>query len=259
MPYIKSICKAGKTIEVAAYYTRRYKPKDGRRGKKERETTEKQQQINDRQLEKKLTRIINASFDGDSWYITLTYKTENRPKDAEELKRHIREFLKRLRKVYKQEGRELKYIETAEVGERGAMHIHILVNDIDTRKIARLWDKGFINAKPLDSSGQYRKLAAYFIKYAQKTRKTCEAIQKKAYNCSRNLIRPEPKKIVMYGNRYRKKIRIKDGYYLDKESVYMGTDAEGYERLEYTLIKKDRSYKRVHDRHRDIIKTTDSV
>ena len=139
MPYIKSICKAGKTIEVAAYYTRRYKPKDGRRGKKERETTEKQQQINDRQLEKKLTRIINANFDGDSWYITLTYKTENRPKDAEELKRHIREFLKKLRKVYKQEGRELKYIETAEVGERGAMHIHILVNDIDTRKIARLW------------------------------------------------------------------------------------------------------------------------
>ena len=63
----------------------------------------------------------------------------------------------------------------------------------------------------------------------------------------------------MYGNRYRKKIRIKDGYYLDKESVYMGTDAEGYERLEYTLIKKDRSYKRVHDRHRDIIKTTDSI
>lgn len=236
MPYIKSICRAGKTKEIAKYYTRRFQPKGEKRSPKKKETTERQYKINDRQLERKLTYILNANFDDTSRYVTFSYKVENRP-DPETLVRQKRELLKKMRKVYKAEGKELKYVEAAEVGERGAVHIHMVINDIDMRKIEKLWKYGFVTSKPLDSSGQYRKLAEYFIKYFQKTRKTAEQVQKKAYNCSRNLKRPEPQKHVMRGERFKKDIRVPKGWYLDKESISEGITADGYEFFRYMIVR----------------------
>ena len=123
------------------------------------------------------------------------------------------------------------------MGTRGAAHIHMVINDVDIRKIKGLWKYGYVTAKPLDETGQYRKLAGYFIKYYQKTRGTDEAVQKKAYNCSRNLIRPEPEKKAMTGNRFSEKIRVPKGWYLDKDSVREGTTADGYEYLYYTIVQ----------------------
>ena len=239
MPYIKSICRAGKTKEIAKYYTRRYQPAGEKRSRKEKETTEQQYKINDRQLVRKLTYILNANFDKTSRYVTFSYKPECRP-DLETLKRQKRELLKKMRKAYRDEGSVLKYVEATEVGERGAVHIHMVINDIDMRKIEKLWKYGYVSSKPLEESGQYRKLAKYFIKYFQKTRKTSEKIQAKAYNCSRNLKRPEPKKHVMRGMRISKKIEIPKGWYLDKESVIEGITADGYEYFSYTLIECQR-------------------
>ena len=239
MPYMKSVCRAGKTKEIAKYYTRRYQPEERRRRPKENKTTEVQRLINDRQTERKLTRIMNANFDDSSWYITFSYVKENRP-DIETLKRHKRKLLSDLRKIYKAQGQELKYIETAEIGERGATHLHMVINDIDIRKVKKLWSYGYVKAVPLESSGQYRKLASYFIKYFQKTRGMSNQIQKKAYNCSRNLIRPEPTKKVMRGKDFKKEIKVPKGWYLDKESVIEGINADGYEFFIYTLIEEPR-------------------
>lgn len=236
MPYIKSICRAGKTKEIAKYYTRRFQPKGEKRNQKQKETTKRQQKVNDRCLVRKLTYILNENFDDSSRYVTFSYRIESRP-DIESLKKHVRELLKKMRRVYKEEGRELKYVEAAEVGERGATHIHMVINDIDMRKIEKLWKYGYVSSKPLDSSGQYRKLAEYFIKYTQKTRRTTKQIQTKAYNCSRNLKHPVPKKHIMKGNRYTKEIRIPEGWYLDKESVREGITEDGYEFFYYTLIQ----------------------
>lgn len=236
MPYIKSTCRAGKTKEIAKYYTRRFQPGGEKRGKKKKEATEQQYKVNDRQLVRKLTYILNANFDGTSRYVTFSYKVKNRP-DIEALKRQKRELLKKMRKVYKEERRELKYVEASEVGERGAVHIHMVINDIDMRKIEKLWRYGYVTSKPLDESGQYRKLAEYFIKYFQKTRKTSDQIQSKAYNCSRNLKRPEPQKQIMRGRKFDKEIHVPKGWYLDKESIAEGITADGYEFFYYTLIK----------------------
>ena len=242
MPYMKSICRAGKTKEIAKYYTRRYQPEERQRLPKQNKTSEIQQCINDRQTERKLTRILNANFDDTSWYVTFSYTKDNRP-TLENLKKHKRKLLSDLRKLYKENGQELKYVETTEVGERGATHLHMVINDIDIRKIKTLWNYGFVKAVPLDSSGQYRKLAAYFIKYFQKTRGTSEQTQKKAYNCSRNLLRPTPKKKVMRGKDFRKEIKVPNGWYLDKESVIEGINADGYSYLIYTLIEEPQTKK----------------
>ena len=130
MPYIKSVCRAGKTKEISKYYTWRYQPERKQRREKLNKTTETQQKINDRQTEQKLTRIMNANFDDSSWYVTFSYTKEKRA-DSETLKRHKRKLLSDLRKVYKENGLELKYIETAEVGKRGAAHLHMVITDID--------------------------------------------------------------------------------------------------------------------------------
>ncbi len=236
MPYIRSVCRAGRTKEICKYYTKRYRQRKETRQPKTKKTTEKQQIINDRNLVRKLTYILNANFDNTSRYVTFTYRKEDRP-DADTLRGHIKELLKKMRKTYKKESRELKYVEVAEVGERGAAHIHMVINDIDVRKIEKLWNYGFVHTTRLDASGQYRKLAEYFIKYYQKTRRTSEKIQGKAYNCSRNLIRPEPKKKVIGSGRFRKDIKVPAGWYLDKDSVREGITEDGYEFMYYTIVQ----------------------
>lgn len=247
MPYIKSICRAGRTMEIEKYYTYKCGPSEVRRGKKVNKTSKTQQEINDRQAVKKLTRILNANFDETSWYVTFSYAKDKRP-DVDTMKKHIRKLLSDMRKVYKQNGKELKYVETAEVGKNGAKHFHIVINNIDIREITKLWEYGYVNAKPLDDTGQYRKLAEYFMKYYKKTRGTAEQLQKKAYNCSRNLERPEPQKRKICSRRFRTDIRIPDGWYLDEETKRHGETADGYEYFSYTLIRCKRYRKKCDDK-----------
>lgn len=195
MPYIKTTCKAGKTKEYEFYYSYRFDQKGGSRKKKENRTPEAQRQVNRRMAEKKLTRLMNANLSGEDYYLTLSYRKEKRP-DRETLNRDIRTLLRKLRRIYRKHGKELKYIWTAEKGERGAAHLHIVVNGIDhiSHIIRDLWEKGWICIKPLDKSGQYRKLAGYFIKYSDKTMKTEQGFINKRYCSSKNLIIPEPEK-----------------------------------------------------------------
>ena len=239
MPYMKMICKAGRTKEIAKFYTYWLQPKGRKRAPRVNPTTEQQQKINDRHLVRRLTRLLNANFNGDCWYVTFDYRKEDRPKDVEELHRHEQKLLRDLRKIYKKEKRIFKYIWTAEIGDRGGAHIHMVVSAIDARKIRDIWKYGWTTFKPMDRSGQYRKLAEYFIKYFQKTRKTDAQIQKKSYNPSKNLLRPTPIKKPMKGNKFSREVKVPAGWYLDKESLREGVTAEGYEFIYYTLIREE--------------------
>lgn len=238
MPYMKMICDAGRTREIAQYYTYWLQPKGRKRRPRINPTTQQQQKINDRHLVKRLTRLLNANFDGNCYYITFSYRVENRPKDMEELHYHEQRLLRKLRKVYSRQNLTFKYIWTAEVGTRGAVHIHMVVSAIDIRLLKNIWEHGWTTIKPMDSSGQYRRLAEYFIKYFQKTRNTDAQIQKTSYNPSKNLIRPVPIKKPMKGNRFSKEIKVPVGWYLDKDSLREGITADGYEFIYYTLIKE---------------------
>lgn len=240
MPYTKSICVAGKTKEYEFYYSARYDRKGGSRRKKENRTPEAAQKVNRRNAEKRLTRILNANFDWTSLYVTLSYKKEDRP-DAEGLRKDVRMLLKKLRKAWRKHGRELKYVWVAERGERGAVHIHLVINGFQgaTGEIREAWKKGWICIKPLDRSGQYRRLANYFIKYSEKTMRTEERITGKRYCSSRNLVIPEPKKRhIRSRNAYGHTIEIPSGYYLDKDSVKEAWhEITGYTYFAYTLIQ----------------------
>lgn len=239
MPYKREICKAGKTKQYTYYYSTRADTKEGSRRKKENKTSEAQKKVNSRQAVKKLTWILNDNFDGSSLYVTWSYEKEKRPEGKEELKADVDKLLRQLRKIYKQEGRILKYVWVAERGERGAAHIHMVINEISTKKLKSCWSKGFITIKPMDDSGQYAKLASYFVKYSEKTMKTCEGFGGKRYNSSKNLSIPEPeKKTVSSRNAFNHNIQVPSGWYVDKDSIAEAWhEVTGFLYFTYTLIK----------------------
>lgn len=238
MPYRHERCKAGRTIQHTYYYAPRADTKEGSRRKKKNKTSEAQKKVNSRQAVKKLTWILNENFDGTSLYLTWSYDKDKRPDGKEALRADIDRLLRDIRKIYKAEERAAKYVWVAEVGERGAAHIHMVLNGVDTTKLKKCWDKGWITIKPLDDSGQYRKLANYFVKYSEKTMKTCEGFSGKRYNTSKNLKIPQPTKTTIRSrNAYSHTIEIPCGYYVDKDSIAEAWhEVTGYMYFTYTLI-----------------------
>ena len=163
------------------------------------------------------------------------------------MRQDIDVFLRECRKEYKKAGLELKYIHVMEIGERGARHHHLVINKIDTEILQRCWYKAYeghnrIKVFPLDDSGNYAKLASYFIKYTDKHRKDEDgALQGKRWNCSKNLVRPEPEiRVITDRQWFKAEPREIKGYYVDKDSVRKGVHSPeyyGYGYFRYTLVK----------------------
>ena len=238
MAYVIEICKAGATLEISKYHTRRYPPPGAKRAEKAKPTTLSQEQLNIRMAEKRLRRIINHNFYPGDLYITLDYEPKNRPKDRETIRKHGNDFKRKLRTRYKKLGIPLRYIYVVERGERGALHHHILIPDgASVKELRKLWPHGRIHVDPLDGSRQYRRLAAYFIKYAVKTRRTDKSLMKQYYEPSRNLKKPKVKKIIIHRKTFRKIPQERKGYYLDKDTEQHYIDRNGFEGMRYTLVK----------------------
>lgn len=238
MSYVIEICKAGATIEISKYHCRRYPPPGTKRAGKAKPTTLSQEQVNRRMAERRLRRIINHNFFPGDLYITLDYDPKHRPEDREGIKKHGNDLKRKLRTLYKKLGLPLKYIYVVERGGRGALHHHILIPDgASVKELRKLWPYGRIHVAPLDDSGQYRKLAAYFIKYAVKTRKTDAFLMKKYYESSRNMVMPKVKRIVIRRKTFRKTPQEQKGYYLDKDTEQHYIDRNGFEGMRYTLVR----------------------
>lgn len=238
MAYVVEICKAGATIEITKYHSRRYPPPGTKRAERAEPTSLSQEQVNIRMAEKRLRRIINHNFYPGDLYITLDYEPESRPKDGEGIRKHGDGFKRRIRALYKKLGIPLKYVYVVERGERGALHHHILIPDgAPIKELRKLWPHGRIHVAPLDESRQYRRLAAYFIKYAVKTRKTDKSLMKQYYEASRNMKKPKIKKTIIHRKTFRPAPQPKKGYYLDKDTEQHYIDRNGFEGMSYTLVK----------------------
>lgn len=238
MSYILEICKAGKIIEVSKYHTYRYNTKEGKRTKKSKETSVSQMKINLRQAATKLRRIMNANFCDDDFLIELDYIPKFRPKDSTAMQDNIRSAMKIIRARYKKQGVRLKYIYVKELGPKGAAHIHMIISSCDnmSKVLKEAWPYGGIHIDPLNTDGQYEKIANYFIKYADKTIQTEGKLIGKKWYPSRNLDKPEvTKKVIRRVNTYYENIKEAEGYYLEKDSVLTGITADGYGYFTYTL------------------------
>lgn len=251
MPYVKRTTTAGKTVEIEYYYTSRYNRKGQHRADKTKATKEAQKKVNKRQTERKLKLLLNANFGYGDYHVILDYIRDKEKPDRskEEMQQDIAKFLRELRKLYKKQGKELKYIHVMEIGSKGARHHHLVINKLDTELLQQAWYKAYdghnrVKVFPLDDSGNYAKLANYLIKYTDthRTEKTGKLMEKR-YNCSKNLIRPEPTYEIVTSRAYYRvsqEPKIPKGYALIKASVEQGVTSPeyyGYGWYRYSMIK----------------------
>ena len=72
-----------------------------------------------------------------------------------------------------------------------------------------------------------------------KTEETEGKLIGKRWYPSRNLKKPSVRKEVIRSNRFREQVAEKEGYTLEKDSVYSGvSDLTGYRYFSYTLIRE---------------------
>lgn len=237
------------TIQVEkGHLTRR---KDYTHSKKQNPTPEQMRQYNENQAARKLNRKISANFGAGDYHVVLTYKPENRVPEKES-RSELKKFLSNLRCDYRKAGEELKYIITTE-WRHSAIHHHLIINRISgtTEMIRKRWTKGRPRMTPLDDTGDYMKLAEYFVKETQRERVNGREKGKQSYSCSRNLIIPKPKVEKIYARDFKDEPKPIKGYYIIKESVVNGITPFGYKFQYYTMAKIPETLENTkHSRHR---------
>lgn len=250
--------------EISYTYKGRYGAKGEKREKKKKVTPEQIRKQNQWNREKRMRRLMKANFiPGDLW-CTLKYPRGTR-KSVGEVTKDFRNFRDRLKRQYKKFGEELKFIYRMEIGARGGIHIHLLVNWIrgnpeadsngkasngkppDTALIIQeAWKPcGRIHYEPVYSEGLFQDLACYMTKQPD------EEIEKQLsflpvedrkklikIGSSRNLIRPEPE-VKEYSHWTMRKILEEGpeptpGFYIDQDSVECGVNpVTGMSYLQY--------------------------
>lgn len=221
--YEKISYRIGRKIEVEKHYSGRYGAPGFKRQKKKKKTPEEMAKQNLWRKKKKLRQTIELNFGEGDWHVIITCRKKDRP-TKEEAPKVIREFRDRLRSAYRQQDWELKYIITAEIGERGAVHWHMIINEChnDTtstaKTINKLWHRGRCQFVPMDDTGDYEALANYIIKKTSEKLENGESIEKLSYIASRNLIRPEDvkQKETIRSNRWSKQPKPPKGWELIK-------------------------------------------
>ena len=236
--HIKNVWRYRGIVEVERIHSGRY-GKKGTPGPRKLPTPEEMKAVNERNCIKKLRRKIQANFGEGDLFLTLTYKKETRP-DAREARRRLKNYLERLRRRWKKAGVPLKYIIVTEY-ENKSIHHHLVLNDIldgsGAKEANRCWkENGGTHTEYLYEDGHYENLAAYLVKETSKTFRKPGSPSKTRYSCSRNLVDPKPKTVILKSDRWPEDPRVPKGYYLDKQSLVNGVNKMGYRYQYYRLV-----------------------
>ena len=245
--------------EVSLIYNGNYGAKGEKRQKRQKATPEQIAKQNQRNRERRVRHLINENFTEEDYWVTLKYPAGTR-KSIEELRDDFTKFCRKMRYRYKKAGEELKYIYRMEVGHKGGLHVHILLNRIEDTDlyIKQCW-RGHPWMTTLYEEGGHEKLAEYI------TKKPDEEIQGQLelfpkedredlirYGVSRNLKQPQPE-IKEYSHRtVRKQIELIEsgdymrlatpGFYIDKNSICTGINPfTGHSYLHYTEYRVRRN------------------
>lgn len=222
------LCKD--SIEVEENHTGRYGAPGMKRSPKRKPTPEQIARQNQWRKERDIRRLLKVNFEEYDYWITLTYRKGERP-EMKQAKKQVQKFLRQMRDQYKKRGSPLKYIVKTEIGNKGGIHHHIVMNRIECgdRLAAKFWTYGRADFTLLYKEGGFRKLADYIAKKEGKN---------VWYSRSRNLEKPKVERRVMKRKTFSEEIRVPKGYYLEKESVREGTNpVTGYPYRHYTLVK----------------------
>lgn len=213
-----------------------------KREKRKKPTPEQIAKQNQYNKEKRVRRLIKQNFQKNDYWVTFVYKKGTRgdlPEALEDRKK-LRMYIS---KGYKKAGYELKWIGRTEVGKRGAMHHHMIINRIPGGDliITEAWEKiansAWADFVPMYKQGEFKDLAAYLVK-PDKEDKDGNPSTYSNYSRSRNLEEPEPEINRTTLKMIREYPEPTPGYYIDKDSVRQGINPiTGREYLHYIEIK----------------------
>ena len=246
--------RIGKWIEHEYKFAGNFGKKGEKRQKKEKPTPEQMQLYNRINKAKRIRRTIGLNFEPADYWITLTYKNGKGMVMAR-IKKDMENFRERMKRAYKKRGAGLKWMQVIEIGKKGGLHIHILLNRIQDTDllVAMHWTYGHAYFKPLYEEGQYEQLSSYIAKLPPEQdggKKREECMQELtddnySFSSSRNLVRPEPDERKVYTRRTMERA-IKEGpkptpgYYVDKDSIRIGVNKiTGWSYMYYTELPLD--------------------
>lgn len=183
---------AGDTLEIEGYAIWDNRQTAARARKQTERHREQVREVNRRNSQKRLRRLINENFGAGDLLLTLTYDPDRQPESAEGAQRELKNYLARMRRARKREGLpELKYVYTTETthGTLGTRyHHHLIVNGgMQRETVEALWKNGLVNsrrARP-DSFG-----LSGWAHYMSKHKATQEKACRRGWACSRNLRQP---------------------------------------------------------------------
>lgn len=243
--YVRQTWRFADSMEIEEKHTGRYGAPGQQRTRKRKATEEDIRRQNQWKKERDLRRLIKWNFRESDYWVTLTYRKGERP-DLEKMVKDIRQMIQKVKRRYRRQEVEPKYIYRLAIGKKGGPHIHLLINRFSNRETAtdlilqECWPHGHINLRMTREAGGFRDLAAYIAKPLEEW----EPPDLKRFHPSRNLIRKEPKTEVVR-RRYlvdrRGEIRFPKapkGYYVDPDSVRMGINpVTGFVYRHYTVLR----------------------
>ena len=166
---------------------------DGRkipeRRPKEKLSPKAQQNLNDKNSRKKLTRLINTNFGQNDIVIHGTYRDNEMPSTEEEVRKDVVNYNRRIKAYRKKHGLpEMKYIYVieAKVSKKTGVlrwHFHMLMSEMDRNVAEEMWPHGdWTNADRLQPNEKgCEALAKYLVKDPQGSKRWAQ---------SRNLKKP---------------------------------------------------------------------
>lgn len=183
-------CGAFEDVYIYPVNLRAGKPSGTRRGRF-KPSREVQEKLNQRHAGEKLARLAHANFTEADLALELDF-AEN-PADKETALRHLRNFLRKIRRRYRRMLLELKYLWVMEVSKRGRYHFHLMLSGgMDRDELEKLWGHGWANTKRLQFDKHGLTALSEYMEKSHK-RKDETRLTYRSYNGSKNLIDPEPK------------------------------------------------------------------
>ena len=238
--------------EIEIKFPGRYGARGEKRTVRQKPTPEQIEKQNQKNREKYVRRLIMLNFVEHDMWCTLKYPAGTRADNLKSISKDLSSFLRSVGGKWKRRGYELKYIYRMEIGKKGGIHIHILINRIQDADvlIQDSWKKGRVYFGSMTEKGGVGQLAAYIVKREKEVDRQLSLFEDQdrkkllKYSCSRNLKKPERER-KLYRNRTVRKIlkegpKPSKGYYIDKDSVVTGINPfTGMSYIHYTEIRID--------------------
>jgi hypothetical protein len=144
--------------------------------------------MNRRNGERVLAGKLGYNFRDGDYHMVYTHRGD--PPGAPEAMKSNAAYLKKLKKLYKAAGAELKYITVPGYGRKtGRIHHHTVINrapGVGIDEIMALWKHGKVLDGRLDTGGDYRALAKYLYKHGDIE----NPVSKRRYSTSQNVKSP---------------------------------------------------------------------